>query len=197
MAGEFQAGRGALQAIGSFVPGTARSLLTLVIAAWVLTWASATAAKSSETAGEYQVKAAFLYNFAKFVEWPDPASGPIRLCIVGDDPFGSNLEVTVRGKTISGHPIEIRRMNRGDNPRDCQIAFIRATEREARSVLELLQGASTLTVGESPNFARDGGMINFVLEDKRVHFEINPGAAQRARLKISSRLLSLARIVGN
>jgi len=146
---------------------------------------------------EYEVKAAFLYNFAKFVEWPDPASGPIRLCVVGDDPFGNNLEETVRGKTISGQPIEIKRLNRGDNPRSCQIAFISASERPLRAVLDLLQGASTLTVGESPNFAKDGGMINFVLEDKRVHFEINPAAAQREGLRISSKLLNLARIVGN
>ncbi len=146
---------------------------------------------------EYEVKAAFLYNFAKFVEWPDPASGSIRLCIVGDDPFGNILEETVRGKTISEQPIEIKRLNRGDNPRSCQIAFISVSERPPRAVLDLLQGASTLTVGESPNFAKDGGMINFVLEDKRVHFEINLAAAQRGRLKISSKLLNLARIVGN
>jgi hypothetical protein len=146
---------------------------------------------------EYEVKAAFLYNFGKFVEWPAPASGPIRLCIVGDDPFGNNLDETVRGKTISGQPIEIKRLNREDNPRGCQIAFISAAERRPRAVLDLLQGASTLTVGESPNFAKQGGMINFVLEDNKVHFEINVDAAEQAHLKISSKLLSLAKIVRN
>ena len=85
----------------------------------------------------------------------------------------------------------------GGNLRGCQIAFISASVRETRTVLNALNGASTLTVGESPNFARDGGMINFVLENQRVRFEINLGAAKRARLRISSKLLSLARIVEN
>lgn len=146
---------------------------------------------------EYEVKAAFLFNFAKFVEWPDPASGPIRLCIVGDDPFGNNLEETVRGKTINGRPIAIRRIKAGENPQGCQIAFISASERPPRSLLDLLQGASTLTVGEAPNFAKQGGIINFVLEDNKVHFEINVDAAEQARLRISSKLLSLAKIVRN
>lgn len=151
----------------------------------------------AQGASEYELKAAFLFNFAKFVEWPDPASGPLRVCIVGDDPFGNKLEDTVRGKEISGQPIEIRRLNREDNPRGCQIAFIGASGRDARSVLDTLGGASTLTVGESPNFAKQGGIINFVLEDNKVHFEINVDAAERARLRISSKLLSLAKIVRN
>ena len=169
------------------------TVLLIYLAALVGNASGAHAQRTSE----YEVKAAFLYNFGKFVEWPESASGPIRICIVGDDPFGNNLEETVRGKTISGQPIEIKRLNREESPRGCQIAFISAAERKPRAVLDLLQGASTLTVGESPNFAKDGGIINFVLEDNKVHFEINSGAAERARLKISSKLLSLARIVGN
>ena len=113
------------------------------------------------------------------------------------DPFGNTLEDTVRGKTINGKPITIRRIKIGEDPRGCQIAFISASERPPRSVFDLLQGASTLTVGESPNFAKQGGMINFVLKDNKVHFEINIDAAEQARLRISSKLLSLAKIVRN
>lgn len=147
--------------------------------------------------GEYEVKAAFLFNFAKFIEWPAPPPNAIELCVVGDDPFGSKLEDTVSGKTINGQPIVVRRLKAGDNPRNCQIAFIGASDRETRSILDLLRGASTLTVGESPNFAKQGGMINFVLKDNRVQFEINVDAAEQAHLKISSKLLILARIVRN
>ena len=155
---------------------------------------------------EYQVKAAFLYNFAKFVEWPeeanDPlnlpehANDPIKLCIVGDDPFRSILDEMVKGKTIGGRAMEIKRIKAAEGLRDCKIAFISASERRhARSILESLQGARILTVGESRDFAREGGIINFILEDNKLHFEINVDAAQRAHLKISSKLLSLAKII--
>lgn len=152
-------------------------------------------AARAQALSEYQVKAAFLYNFTKFIEWPSQRPNMPDICIVGDDPFDSILEETLRGKTINGREIHIRRMKSEENARGCQIVFMSASERPKRTALEALQNTNTLTVGERPGFAEDGGIINFVIKDDRVHFEINVDAAERARLKISSKLLSLARIV--
>lgn len=147
--------------------------------------------------GDYRIKAAFLFNFAKFVEWPDAGTGPLDICIAGDDPFGSLLDDTVKGKTINARPVEIKRDKTGKNLQGCHIVFISASERHASAILDSLRDSSTLTVGESPGFASDGGIINFALRENRVHFEINTDVAERAHLKISSRLLSLATIVKN
>jgi len=154
----------------------------------------------AQSVSEYQVKAAFLYNFAKFVEWPpnlfnDPRD-PFVLCVAGDDPFGNLLDGIVLGKTANGHPLAVRRLRREREARSCQILFVSSSERNRlRPVLKSLRGASVLTVGETDGFAQEGGMINLTLEDNRVHFEINVAAAERAGLKISSKLLSLARVV--
>jgi hypothetical protein len=154
----------------------------------------------AQAPSEYQVKAAFLYNFAKFVEWPpdlfNNPRGPLVLCVAGKDPFGDFLEGIVQGKTANGHPLTIRRLQREGEARSCQILFISSSERNrVRPVLQSLNGASVLTVGETDGFAQQGGVINFTLEDNHVHFEINVDAAERAGLKISSKLLSLAKIV--
>jgi len=153
-----------------------------------------------QSPSEYQVKAAFLYNFAKFVEWPpdlfnDPRR-PLVLCVAGEDPFGDFLDGIVQGKTANGHPLAIRRLQREGEARSCHILFISSSERNrVRPVLKSLNGASVLTVGETDGFAQQGGMINLTLEDNRVHFEINVDAAEHAGLKISSKLLSLAKII--
>ena len=149
-------------------------------------------------AGEYQVKAAFLFNFAKFVEWPgpDPANDPINLCVVGDDPFGSLLDQMVKGKLANGRAMEIRRISPGVKFERCQIAFIAASERKRLpALLESLGHAGVLTVGETDDFARGGGIISFFLDNNHVRLEVNVDAADRAGLKISSKLLSLAKIV--
>lgn len=149
---------------------------------------------------EYHVKAVFLYNFAKFIEWPPHLSGdgndPIALCVVGEDPFGEVLEQTIQGKTVNGHELVIERFKRGQDARGCQIAFISSSERaRLRPLLESLKGTSVLTVGETQGFAQLGGVINFTVEDNNVRFEVNVEAAERAGLRISSKLLSLAKIV--
>ncbi len=154
----------------------------------------------AQSPGEYQVKAVFLYNFAKFVEWPADSSAnshaPIVFGIVGEDPFGNLLEQTIKGKTVNGHELAVKRLKHAQEARGCQIVFIGSSERRRlKPILDELKGASVLTVGETEGFARLGGIINFTLEDNRVHFEVNVDAAERARLKISSRLLSLAKIV--
>jgi hypothetical protein len=150
---------------------------------------------------EYQVKAAYLFNFLKFVEWPDDAFAdslaPIVIGIVGDDPFGSALPEVVIGKTVQGRDLVIRRYHSGENLRGASILFIGASEKKRLpQILAGLRGASTLTVADMDGFLEGGGMIQFLSENDRVRFAINADAANRARLKVSSKLLSLARAVG-
>ena len=149
---------------------------------------------------EYQVKAAFLYNFAKFVDWPPEAfrdaTAPIVVCIEGDDPFGNALDQAVRDKIVNGRAFVIQRGRQLPEPKQCHILFISSSERRRLpEIFSRLQGASVLTVGESEHFASSGGAIQFALEDNRVHLLMNPDAAARARLKVSSKLLAIATIV--
>ncbi len=154
----------------------------------------------AEEVSEYQIKAAFLYNFARFVEWPPEKSGeagdPLAICIVGENPFGNTLDELIKNKAISGRQLVVRRLKVGQSARDCQVAFISSSEKKhMQSFLESLEGASVLTVGDVEGFAAMGGVINFTMEESRVRFEVNLDAAERAGLKISSKLLSLAKIV--
>jgi len=151
----------------------------------------------AQTASEYEVKAAFLYKFASFVEWPSSAAnGPLCIAIWGRDPFGSALDDVVKGKTINGRSFEVKRLHGGQDALTCNIVFISQSEKtRLRAILDRLQGASILTVSDIPGFCREGGMIEFELRDEKVHFDINPEAGERARLKLSSKLLSVARIV--
>jgi hypothetical protein len=146
---------------------------------------------------EYQIKAAFLYNFAKFVEWPaNEASHPahsIVIGVLGDDPFGGFLEQTLVGKTYHDKPLVARRVQKSEDPASFQVLFISKSE-EARlgDILTSLDGASVLTVSDMDHFADRGGMIGFRREGNKVRFEINADAAARAGLTISSQLLKLA-----
>ena len=149
---------------------------------------------------EYQVKAAFLYNFAKFVEWPPEAfktsRDPIRICVLGHNPFGGFLEEAIHGKSIEGRAFVFRQVSGTEEATGCQILFIGSSDtRRFRSLAQSLKPAGILTVGETQGFASDGGVINFKLEDGRVRFEINVDAAEHAQLHISSKLLGLAQIV--
>jgi hypothetical protein len=145
---------------------------------------------------EYQVKAAFLFNFTKFVEWPDDVfleNGPLRLCIVGADPFGASLDGIVRGETVNGRPLAIDRHRALADLSACQLLFVSRSEQgRMREILNAVDGDSVLTVGDSPSFLADGGMIEFRLEGSKVRFAIDPAKADRCRLKISSKLLRLA-----
>ena len=157
------------------------------------------AAAHAQHAKEYEVKAAFLYNFAKFVQWPsNPPSGDsnsILLCVAGDDPFGKALERTVLGKTANGQPFVIQRFGRVENARGCRILFTDSNdERYIRSLIAAAGEEGVLTVGDAEKFCELGGIIGFVWEENKVRFQINVEAAQRARLKISSKLLSLAKV---
>jgi len=149
---------------------------------------------------EYPVKLAFLYNFSKFIEWPAGSfrspRAPLTICIVGRDPFSPEIEGDLRTRMVGGHPVEVLTLKLSDALQGCHMVFIPATEKDqAGRIVGNLKGSSALTVGETEGFAVLGGIINFTVEGNKVHFEVNPLAAQRAGLKISSKLLSLAKIV--
>ncbi|MDR3706792.1 MAG: YfiR family protein [Capsulimonadaceae bacterium] len=159
-------------------------------------------AAAAAPAPEYLVKAAFLYNFGKFVSYPQiSASGDnvaFSIGVLGDDPFGAALDQTVQGKTIDDHKIVIRRSSNLDDLKTCQILFIGSShKRDFAAILARLKGDNVLTVGECDGFATQGGMINFFIEENKVRFEINPRAAERANLQISAQLLRLGRVVAD
>jgi len=149
---------------------------------------------------EYKVKAAFLYNFARFVEWPaekfpQPAS-PIIIGVVGEDPFGNILDETVKGKTINGRAVVVRRFAPGDDLSECHLLFIsRSLQDSLDSILARLKSKSVLTVGETGQFAHRGGMIDLLIVDDCVKCEINLDTTEQAGLKVSSKLSSVARVI--
>lgn len=140
---------------------------------------------------EYQVKAAYLFNFLKFVEFP-PASRPLTVCVAGRNPFGTALDDVVRGEQVQGRTI-VSRVILEPEP-GCDVVFV-PTGAATAAYLRAARGTSTLTVGESSEFIPQGGIINFVLDGRNVRFEIAPMAAEQANLRISSRLLQLATLV--
>jgi hypothetical protein len=149
------------------------------------------------SADVYQVKAAFLYNFAKFVEWPPEAfkdsHDRISICVLGKDPFGSLLADAVTGKTVGIRTFKVSNISAAAEARACHILFVSASERKpVRALLEEAKNPYLLTVGESNDFLAGGGVINLKVQDSRVRIEINQEAARSAKFRISSRLLSLA-----
>jgi hypothetical protein len=154
----------------------------------------------SSDSSEYLIKAGFIYNFAKFVGWPTTAfaepNSPIVIGIFGNDPFGAILDRIVNDKKIDGRGFAVKRLKLGKDLKNCNILFISSSEKaHFDEVIQIVKGMPILTIGETANFARRGGIINFTLEDSKVRFEVNIEAAKQAELNISSRLLSLARIV--
>lgn len=148
---------------------------------------------------EYEVKAAFLLNFARFVEWPaDKASGPFVVAVLGHDPFGPALDRAFEGSGIAGRPWEVRRAARLEDVARSQILFVsRSEESRLEAILAALRVTPVLTVSDIPGFAERRGMIGFRVEERRVRFDINPVPASESRLRISSQLLKLARIVSS
>jgi hypothetical protein len=154
----------------------------------------------SQSVDEYQVKAAFLYNFSKFVEWPARTfksdTEPVRICVLGQNPFGTSLGSAMSGKTVLGRTLVVVEISNASEATDCQILFIATSERRRlRSIFGELRKLGVLTVGEMDGFAAKGGMVNFKLEDGRVRLEINVEVAGQAQLRISSKVLNLAQIV--
>jgi hypothetical protein len=151
---------------------------------------------------EYQVKAAFLLNFAQFIEWPADAlpgrDSPFVIGVLGDDPFGEVLEQTFANEAVQDHRVRIVRSNQVEDLRDAQLLFICRSEREhLGEILAAVQNRPIVTVGELADFARRGGIINFYLDGNKVRFELNADAAQHKGLRVSSQLLKRARIVSS
>ncbi len=169
----------------------------LLVGAWVLPVRGVDAQQGPT---EYQVKAAYVLNFLKFVEWPGDSNADIHerwiIGIVGENPFGDELTQIITGKTVQGHELGVRQFQPGEDFRVCQVLFISASEKKRLpTILAALNGLSVLTVGDMDHFVESGGTIQFVMEEKRVRFAIDISASSRARLKVSSKLLSLARTV--
>ncbi len=151
------------------------------------------AADSAPT--EYEVKAAYLYNFGRFVKWPKATgrADSFDICVLGQDPFGRSLGSTLAGQTIEGARVLARRISKPLEAADCRIVFISSsTQDQLASILADVEKMSVLTVGDMPEFTRRGGMIQFVLEGNKVRFEVNLVTAERAGLNLSSQLLRIA-----
>jgi HPt (histidine-containing phosphotransfer) domain-containing protein len=151
---------------------------------------------------EYRSKANFLCKFPIFVEWPagalPPDHKPFRICVLGDFPFGTSLAELSGGTTVHGGRVEIQWIHREQESRTCQVLFVSRSEQKRHSqVLEAVRGRTVLTVGETPEFFEAGGIVNFAMQEGTLQFDVNLAEANRVHLKISSRLLTLARRVVN
>ncbi len=176
----------------------ASGLLRLLVWSWSL-GAGVTLAAETEADREHQVKAAFLYNFTKFVAWPPErfadATSPIVIGVLGDGPMREELENIVQGRKVAGREILVVAVE-ASGPALIHVLFVGAgAEKEFAAALHAYQGASVLTVGESPEFAAAGGVITFTRSADKVRFEINIAAAEQSRLKISAQLQKLATVV--
>lgn len=157
------------------------------------------AAESGARVSEYQLKAAYLYNFTQFTDWPPSAypatKSPIVIGIVGEDPFGQKMDNVVSGEVVRGRSLVVKRLRADEDLRSCHVLFISRSEQERLpALLSQLKGSPVLTVGDSDGFAQQGGMVNLLLLNKTVQMEINRATVEKAGLQISAKLLKLARI---
>jgi hypothetical protein len=176
------------------------TLALLAVAAAGVGASAARAQTAALPSPEHAVKAAFLYNFARFVEWPaapvDCTARPLVIAVLGPDPFGPALERAVSERKTGHQPIHVQRLRRAADIEPCTVLFVSDSSSERLGdILAALQGRPVLVVGESPGFARRGGAIGFVVDGKRVRFETNRQAAAAAGLTLSSRLLAVASAV--
>jgi hypothetical protein len=168
-------------------------LLAIVFALWGLPSLYAQHSKPKE----YEVKAAYLFNFGRFVEWPTKIAATkgdtFAICVLGQDPFGAALDATIAGETIAGKNVVARRILKPQDALNCRVLFVSSSEESRlKDILPVLHDASILTVSDIPQFTRRGGMIQFTLEGSRVRFEVNLTPAQEAGLTLSSELLKVA-----
>lgn len=166
----------------------------------ILCLAATGSVRADSRAEEYTVKAAFLFHFSQFVEWPEGTfkepDSPLVYCTVGEDPFHGALDSTLSGKMAGAHLFQVRHLTRAQEAQGCSVVFIGDEERKQISAtLNAVKGSPILTVGESEQFIQEGGMIGFCMEENKIRFNINLEAAERAHLKISSRLLTLSKTV--
>lgn len=164
----------------------------------------ATAAPARHTvatdADEYELKAAFLYNFARYAKWPDGAfatkTSPLVIAVVGKDPFGKRLEETLGDKRVGRHPIVIRRYATAKDIKDAHLLFLgEMSEKERKASVERVKTRPVLVVADEGGVTATGAAIGFYLDRKRIRFEVSVKALERTRLRLSSKLLKLARIV--
>ena len=173
----------------------------------ILLVAMALNAQNTSGSTEYLIKAGFIYNFSNLVQWPSSSfaspDSPIVIVILGEDHFGNTLDHALEGKKVNARSFVIKRaksiseLQRVLGPqKDCQILYVSSSEMpHLNDAIQMLKGVPVLTIGETPGFAQNGGIINLILEDNKVRFEVNVAAAKAADLNISSRLLALARII--
>jgi hypothetical protein len=148
-------------------------------------------------ASEFQVKAAYLYNFGRFVQWPDESAADrnesFEICVLGTDPFGQALDATLAGGTIGGKSVAAKRITKPQDVDSCRILFISSSEEShLKEDLAALDKTRVLTVSDIPRFSERGGMIGFILDGNRVRFDVNLDSAQGAGLTLSSELLKVA-----
>ena len=163
-----------------------------LLVATIFASASVVVPHAQEISQEYQIKAAYLYNFLKYVDWPKPINRTFLICVAGQNPFGSVLDGLTSNERVRGNPVKTE-IILGFEP-GCDVIFTPRTS----NIPAYLQGAAgmpILTVGETPRFIEQGGIVNFFLQNGKVRFEINRSAAERVGLRFSSRLLQLAKIV--
>jgi hypothetical protein len=175
-----------------------RSTATWIVALLVFSVAIGSAQSQKEL--EYRLQAVYLFNFLQFTEWPDSAftdaRAPIVLGVVGNDPFGTVLDEVVQSEKVGVHPITVVRFRTADEITSCQALFVCMSEKDnCQAILNGVQGSATLTVSEISGFNYLGGCIRFYFENNKLRFEINVRALKQARLKMSSKLLRLAKII--
>ena len=175
-------------------------LFAAAVIALIAFGTTAVRAAEAPVLSEYQVKALFLFNFAKYVDWPSSAfpkdDSPIVIGLVGQDNFGDEFQQVIAGKNINGRPVVIKHLVDPAEFKSCHILFISVSEKgRVSEILNVVKDSAVLTVGETEGFPAQEGMINFTKKANKVRLEINLAAAERANLKLSSKLLSVADVV--
>jgi hypothetical protein len=179
----------------------AAMIACVVILAWFSGWPAANARAADDTEPlESRVKAAFLYKFAGFVEWPASSFAgpgtPVTIAVIGAEPIAAELSQMVSGRTVNNRPISVKRLKAGESLAGVHVLFVGADAgSRLNQIAQAAQSRSILTVTESAEALAQGSIINFVIADRRVRFEISLGAAEKSRLKLSSRLLAVAQQV--
>lgn len=163
----------------------------------LLVWAVITAQSTAVSSAE--IKAAFLYNFATFSEWPSEAfsnsNSPFTIGILGDNPFGTVLNDIIRNETKEGHPLTVKYFNKIEDVKNCQILFVNMPKSDTQvQAITALKKQNVLTVSDTPDFVSKGGMIRFFIENNKLRFQVNLGAVKEGNIVISSKLLRLAEI---
>jgi len=169
-----------------------------VLVAIAVTCLSQAGLRASDSA-EYDVKAAFLFNFAKFVEWPSSIfagpDDPLEICVLGHDPFGATLDDVVRGERANDRPMTVERPQNAAAARTCHILFVSASEQpRLAEILRTVDRSRTLTVSDVPGFLEMGGALRFFLAGNHVRFEINAATTEEAQFRVSSKLMRVARV---